>query len=207
MAPEARRTTAPETSTLRGDGKPALRRQKLAVLATVAAALLAVALLWWRTFGDADTRSGRDVVMTAVGRTTCVPVHDTQKIVYGEAMTNVSDEPVEIISAHFNSTGGARLNSTWLAEPEHTVGVLNFWPPGDMARDFESGQIKRAPAQLRPKPDRAGEEGQSLVLFIRMPAGSTISNVSVSYRKSGSDTVYRSNATTSTLRAVGAKAC
>ena len=40
-----------------------------------------------------------------------------------------------------------------------------------------------------------------------MPAGSTITDVSVTYRKAGSTTLYRSNSTTSTLKAVGAPSC
>ncbi|TQJ12875.1 hypothetical protein FB459_0249 [Yimella lutea] len=38
-------------------------------------------------------------------------------------------------------------------------------------------------------------------------ARSTITDVSVIYRKAGSTTLYRSNSTTSTLKAVGAPPC
>lgn len=180
------------------------RRQVLAVTAAVAATLVAAALLWWRTH---DTiRDGNDVVMSEVGRTTCVPVHETEKIVYGEALANVTDDPVTIVDAHVTATGGAAVESTWLAEPEHAVGVLNQWPPPDMVDAFDSGEVRRAPAPLRPA-RASSDDGQSLVLFVRMPAGSTITDVSVTYRKAGSTTLYRSNSTTSTLKAVGAPSC
>lgn len=96
------------------------------------------------------------------------PSTTTEKIVYGEALANVTDDPVTIVDAHVTATGGAAVESTWLAEPAHAVGVLNQWPTPDMVDAFDSGEVRRAPAPLRPARTRS-DDGQSLVLFVRMP--------------------------------------
>lgn len=168
----------------------------------VVGVLLAGALSWvsaTRSTDSAGALPGRDVFFDDGASQTCIPTTDGEKMVFSVFPTSRASRSVEVVAAQLETTGGARLERAHVAEPGYEAGALSGWPPAEWADAFEDGDVVPLPATLRPTV--GDQDRQSILLFVRMPAGSTASRVTLTYREPGAATAYRTEAAQRTVLA------